>query len=202
MFWLGWVSVLKALSDSMSHWLTAVKKIDFLFFKAWTREREMGEGEANPEWDEIAENTGLDHEQVIMVVMMIRTTGFTMDRWWEHRLMNSSHFHQSTKPSLSNVATYIFTKYMRGQYAILLLQYHRWGIKVDIRYHNYIIQCGSILDIWECYGRKDGGQAYPGNARILRVFGYLHKWTRTYGGLGLNLKAVQFFFCLRGWCGK
>ena len=24
----------------------------------------MGEGEANPEWDEIAENTGLDHEQV------------------------------------------------------------------------------------------------------------------------------------------
>ena len=54
---------------------------------------------------------------------------------------------QSTKPFLSNVATYIFTKYMRGQYAILLLQYHRWGIKVDIRYHNYIIQCGSILDI-------------------------------------------------------
>ena len=65
----------------------------------------MGEGEANPEWDEIAENTGLDHEQVIMVVMMmmmmvmmmqmmqmmvmmvqmmvrirIRTTGFTMGR--------------------------------------------------------------------------------------------------------------------------
>ena len=48
----------------------------------------MGEGEANPEWDEIAENTGLDHEQVIMVVVMmvmmvmrmIRTTGFTMDR--------------------------------------------------------------------------------------------------------------------------
>ena len=31
----------------------------------------MGEGEANPEWDEIAENTGLDHEQVIMVVMMM-----------------------------------------------------------------------------------------------------------------------------------
>ena len=25
----------------------------------------MGEGEANPEWDEIAENTGLDHEQVM-----------------------------------------------------------------------------------------------------------------------------------------
>jgi len=24
----------------------------------------MGEGEANPEWDEIAENTGLDHEQI------------------------------------------------------------------------------------------------------------------------------------------
>ena len=52
----------------------------------------MGEGEANPEWDEIAENTGLDHEQVIMVVMMvmmvkmmmvkrmIRTPGFTMGR--------------------------------------------------------------------------------------------------------------------------
>ena len=35
---------------------------------------------------------------------------------------------------------------MRGQYAILLLQCHRWGIKVDIRYHNYIIQCGSIPD--------------------------------------------------------
>ena len=32
----------------------------------------MGEGEANPEWDEIAENTGLDHEQVIMVVMMVQ----------------------------------------------------------------------------------------------------------------------------------
>ena len=31
----------------------------------------MGEGEANPEWDEIAENTGLDHEQVMMVVMMM-----------------------------------------------------------------------------------------------------------------------------------
>ena len=45
----------------------------------------MGEGEANPEWDEIAENTGLDHEQVIMVVMMmvrirIRTSGSTMGR--------------------------------------------------------------------------------------------------------------------------
>ena len=60
----------------------------------------MGEGEANPEWDEIAENTGLDHEQVIMVVMMmqmmqmmvmmvmmvkmmmrmIRPPGFTMSR--------------------------------------------------------------------------------------------------------------------------
>ena len=32
-------------------------------FKVWTT-REMGEGEPNPEWDEIAENTGLDHEQV------------------------------------------------------------------------------------------------------------------------------------------
>ena len=31
----------------------------------------MGEGEPNPEWDEIAENTGLDHEQVPFVTQLV-----------------------------------------------------------------------------------------------------------------------------------